>query len=263
MSERKDIDAIVGATVKLEESLNKRISELENIVQKIDGFNANVNLCRHNTNELKEDNKNRSVETTKLMQVYIDLKITLRDFFWALDDYFESKDQKKFQKIFRKLHKKLDSRTDWIKDMADGPQQEIEWRRREKASGGEKESLNEREEVACDRDTLPLRDDSKPPEPKTCYNCGWLDHEFCRNTIAVVHACGGESCWKPKEPSENDYRTLMDELKEEPEFRLGREYERKELIAEFVKRLKTYDFLEGDDLEDEILYWEARSNERM
>ena len=29
MSERKDIDAIVGATVKLEESLNKRISELE------------------------------------------------------------------------------------------------------------------------------------------------------------------------------------------------------------------------------------------
>ena len=37
----------------------------------------------------------------------------------------------------------------------------------------------------------------------------------------------------------------------------------KELISEFVKRLKTYDFLEGDDLEDEILYWEARSNERM
>ena len=33
MSERKDIDAIVGATVKLEESLNKRISELEKIVQ--------------------------------------------------------------------------------------------------------------------------------------------------------------------------------------------------------------------------------------
>jgi len=33
-------------------------------------------------------------------------------------------------------------------------------------SGGEIESLNEREEVACNKDTLPLRDDSKPPEPK-------------------------------------------------------------------------------------------------
>ena len=109
------------------------IAELRNQIQ-----NNSVADLNH-YNELKEDNKNRSVETTKLMQVYIDLKITLRDFFWALDDYFESKDQKKFQKIFRKLHKKLDSRTDWIKDMADGPQQEIEWRRREKVSGGKKQ----------------------------------------------------------------------------------------------------------------------------
>ena len=39
MSERKDIDAIVGATVKLEESLNTRISELEKKVEKY-GINS-------------------------------------------------------------------------------------------------------------------------------------------------------------------------------------------------------------------------------
>ena len=36
------------------------------------------------------------------------------------------------------------------------------------------------------------------------------------------------------EPREND-RTMMDDLKKDPAFNLGREYERKELVLEFVE----------------------------
>ena len=62
MSERKDIDAIVGATVKLEESLNKRISELEkngerdylNIDANRDQINANLEGIEDCWKELKE-----------------------------------------------------------------------------------------------------------------------------------------------------------------------------------------------------------------
>ena len=132
-----------------------------------------------------------------------------------------------------------------------------------KDSGGEKEGTPIMAEVVVETRTEGegTHPDSKPPEPKhaTCVECKYY---FLKNHFYSLNRCNQcehNELFEPKEPSENDYRTLMDELKEEPEFRLGREYERKELIAEFVKRLKTYAFLEGDDLEDEILYWEARS----
>ena len=37
-------------------------------------------------------------------------------------------------------------------------------------------------------------------EEKHCDNCGWRDHEYCKNDIAIVYADGVESCWKKRLP---------------------------------------------------------------
>jgi hypothetical protein len=52
--------------------------------------------------------------------------------------------------------------------------------------GGEKESLIEREEVACEQDTLPLRDDSKPTEPNACDEYGNPIRTFISGSVEPI-----------------------------------------------------------------------------
>ena len=146
-----------------------------------------------------------------------------------------------------------------------------------KDSGGEKEGTPIMAEVVVETRTEGegTHPDSKPPEPKhaTCVECKYY---FLKNHFYSLNRCNQcehNELFEPKEPSENDYRTLMDELKEEPEFRLGREYERKELIAEFVNDWKQvfkiikshwmsgYQWTrkEANIIEDFDKKWEARS----
>ena len=145
MSERKDIDAIVGATVKLEESFNKRISELENKFKNhthgsngkdIAELRKRIGHTYTKINELEEwVERNQNYSNGNNNQLWL-LKAVLRELVEIVRD--TRMPRKDVFVDFNRLLAKLDSRTDWIKDMADGPQQEIEWRRREKVSGGKK-----------------------------------------------------------------------------------------------------------------------------
>ena len=159
----------------------KEIAELRNQIQ-----NNSVADLNH-YNELKEQIKLQAFDmsigslTETNTEGIINLQVVLRELIKEVEIFRE--DEGYEINLLSPLLEKLDG----------------------KDSGGEKveaESLRVNPEIPPS--VLGKDDNSKPPEPKSCYNCGWLDHEFCRNTIAIVHADGGESCWKPKEyePSE-------------------------------------------------------------
>jgi len=79
-----------------------------------------ANIIKEKIPELKELTERNRLRVDELkdfrhnvaMPRIITLEEVLRDFFNALDDYFESKNTKKFQRIFRKLYKRLSDATD-------------------------------------------------------------------------------------------------------------------------------------------------------
>lgn len=148
-----------------------------------------------------------SLDTIKVINKdYKDIKKVLRDFLWALDDYFESKNKKKFQKIFRKLHKNLDSKTEkkdlvsqccacqksiddqnavyfsnrnWICDKcinivcSEWFEDYLEWKEEKRGSGGEKTEPENDEPWEC------------PICHKTVY-IGYTVHRHCLDKLIEV-----------------------------------------------------------------------------
>ena len=112
MSERKDIDAIVGATVKLEESLNKRISELEKKYSDISDLYV----------QLEEENGDRCREIAELREK-IGANTQKDNEEWT--QFFEWK--REFEGLFHK---------DW-KDLIKTELTELKEKLDGKASGGE------------------------------------------------------------------------------------------------------------------------------
>jgi hypothetical protein len=105
--------------------------------------------------------------------------------------------------------------------------------------GGEKESLIEREEVACEQDTLPLRDDSKPTEPKY-YPVTSLcnDYDECSLCPEDPKFCDlNEHVEKEEEESQDDYEAKIyaDFVKHYEGYWINKH---NKLIEEFLEKLK-------------------------
>ncbi len=92
--------------IEHKEIINKQIAELQQKVSNPEWLDVLIlDLMKPRLSELKEQFGGYKLIFYSELDGIKDL---LRKFFCALDDYFESKNQKKFHKIFRKLHKKLE-----------------------------------------------------------------------------------------------------------------------------------------------------------
>ena len=94
MSERKDIDAIVGATVKLEESLNKRITELEkNGERDYDNIDANRGQINFNLKGIKDCWKLLAKLKELIQKIGVKLDFTSQEAGQSLKEIAELKDK--------------------------------------------------------------------------------------------------------------------------------------------------------------------------